>query len=455
MCVSRKEMRRRLLRWISAACCCAGIVYGAAAAATDTVALIRSEARPLTGDARDYDELMAAVGDASIVMLGEATHGSRELYRERVRITRRLVEEKGFQAVVLEAPWEPLRRLDAYVRGVGGDADAAAALGDLKRFPRWPTRNPEIVKLAEWLRGYNRRHGASVRVFGMDIYSLPESARAVANFLAATDPEAAAAARRDYACFEEYLAEPQNYGYAVAVLGRDSCGAGAQRQLAQLQVAVALAGTPGETLFAAWQSAHTAAGSEAYYRAMYRSDRSSWNLREHLMADTLDRLRTWLAGNAPAAAKIVVWAQNMHQGDARATDQAAAGEVSLGQLMRERHPGAALLVGFNTYRGEVRAAARWGEADRVWRLKPALPESWPALLHAAQLPALLLVFANRPALAGALSQPRPDRAVGVTYRPQNERAVHYFTVRPAQQFDALIHWDATTAVGTLPETTDD
>lgn len=431
---------------------CAGSAAESAASGADPVARLREHAQPLTGAAHDYDALLATVGAARIVMLGEATHGSREFYRERVRITRRLIEEKGFAAVVFEAPWQPMRRLDAYVRGAGGDPDAAAALADSVRFPRWLWRNEEVRDFAEWLRGHNRQAGAAaVQVFGMDLYSVPESARAVAAYLAQAVPPEAAAARRDYRCFEDHVREPQDYGHAVVVLGQPSCGAGARRQLALMQTDVDLAGVPDEALFAAWQSAHTVAAGEAYYRAMYTPGMSSWNLRERHMADMLDRLLDRLTATAGRPAKLVVWAHNTHQGDARATDQAVVGEVSIGQLMRERHPGQVVAVGFSTYAGAVRAASAWGGPDRVKRLRPALAGSWSALLHRGGYPAYLLTFADQPELAAALAAARLERAVGVNYLPHDERASHYFNVRLSRQFDALIHWDVTSPLVPLSD----
>lgn len=418
----------------------------------DLVAAIRAAAQPLTGAADDYDGLLAAVGAARIVLLGEATHGSAEFYRERMRITRRLIENKGFNAVVFEAPFDPVRRLDAYVRGATDDADAAFA--GFERFPRWLWRNAAVRDFADWLRERNRgAGGAPVRLFGIDLYSVPESAQAVVDHLAARAPDEAAAARRDYACFAPYGAEPQDYGNAVETEGAPSCGTGARRQLALLEVRRQLAGAAGSTdeaLATAWLSAHVVAAGEDYYRAMYRPGVSSWNRRERHLADMLDRLGDMLAAQRGAPAKLVVWAHNIHQGDARATDQAAAGETSLGQAMRERHPGQSFALGFATYAGTVRAAAEWGHRDRVRRLRPALQGSVSALMHAAGLPAFFLDFRRHPELAEALAAPRAERAVGVAYLPHSERASHYFKVRVSRQFDALIHIDRTTALVPMP-----
>ena len=412
------------------------------------VAPVRAAALPLDGGAGDYDGLLESIGDSAVVMLGEATHGSAEFYRERARITRRLIGEKGFDAVVFEAPWEPMRQADAWVRG--GPGTAEEALAGIVRFPRWTWRNTEVRDFLAWLRERNGRHpGRPARVFGMDLYSLPESANAVAGYLAAAAPEQAETARLDYRCFDAYRGEPQDYGQAVEAGGAESCGAGSRRQLAFMQLRVEAAGVPDEALFAAWQSAHTVAAAEHYYRAMYRGGESSWNLRERHMAATLDRLRGWLKARG-GSGKMVVWAHNIHQGDARATDQAAAGEVSLGQLMRERHGDGAFLVGFSMHGGRVRAATRWGGADAVKRLRPARGDSWSGLLQRTGLPAFLLVFRGRPALAEALASSRPERAVGVIYLPRDEWASHYFRVGLSRQFDAVIHQEMTTPLVPLP-----
>lgn len=400
--------------------------------------------QPLGGHDGDYDALLAMIGDARIVLLGEATHGSREFYRERARISRRLIEEKGFGAVIFEASWEPVRRLDDYVRGEGRDGDAAAALAGFVRFPRWMWRNTEVRDFAESLRARNaaRRPAAPVRLYGMDLYSLPESADAVVRQVARRSVEAARTARQRYGCFDQYRPEPQFYGRDVHAGRAPGCAEGAAAQLAEM---AAEAGGDDDA-FAAWQSARVVSGAEDYYRVLYRGGMDHWNVRERHMADTIDQL---LARLGPAG-KVVVWAQNVHQGDARETDQAAAGQLSLGQLMRERHGEAAVLVGFTTDRGRVRAAPAWGGRDRIWRLRPALKESWSGQLHRLGQPACLLVFRGDPDLAGRYAERRPERAVGVTYEPHDERNSHYFGMRLSRQFDAVVHIDVTTPLEPLP-----
>lgn len=459
------------------------IIQMATLVACGLFALSCLAAQPLTGGDKDYDALLSMIGDAHIVMLGEATHGSREFYRERARITRRLIEEAGFGAVILEAPWEPVRWLDAYIRGSGGDADAASALGGFIRFPRWTWRNSEVRDFAESLRAINFARApcfAPVRLYGMDLYSVPESADAVVSHLARHSSEAATLARQRYACFADYLAEPMLYGRDTESGLAASCAEGAALQLAEMA-----AETREEDDFDAWQSARVVRNGEAYYRAIYHEGVVSWNLREQHLVETLVHVLERMG----KAGKIVVWAHNSHQGDACESDQGAVGELSLGQLMRERYGEDAVLVGFSTYRGRVRAAAKWGAQDRVWRLRPALRQSWHERLHRLGLPrltdmanmsprvmklakpvpltqtlsrkargrtnryanfTLMLIFRGNPVLAKQFVERRLERVVGVSYVPGDELNSHYRYARLSRQFDAIIHIDVTSAVDSLP-----
>lgn len=403
-------------------------------------------AQPLTGGDGDFDSLLALTANSRVVMLGEATHGSREFYQQRVRITRRLIAEQGVDAVVLEAPWEPMRRVDAYVRGEGRDADAVSALSGFVRFPDWPTRNREVRDLVEELRILNAtpaRRGRPVRLYGMDVYSVPESADAVVRHVARRSIADAAAARQRYRCFDDYR-DPSLYGRESEAGRAPSCADGAAAQLAALVVTPA-----GEDDFMAWQSARVVSSGEAYYRALYRIGRLSWNLREQHMGDTLLQL---LERMGPQG-RIVVWAHNMHVGDARATDQAEGGELSLGQLMRQRYGDQAVLVGLSTWRGHVRAAPDWGAPDRVRRLRPALRESWHGVMHRGGPPASVSIFRGDPALAAEFAERRLMRSVGVLYIPGDELRNHYSYARLSAAFDAVIHIDVTSALDSLAHRT--
>ena len=275
----------------------------------------------------------------------------------------------------------------------------------------------------------------------MDLYSVPESADAVVRHVARRSIAAAAAARRRYLCFDDYLRDPMLYGREVEAGRAPSCAEGAAAQLAEMPPAAV-----DEDDFAAWQSARAVSSGESYYRALYRGESvGSWNLREQHMAGTIDHVLERLGPQG----RLVVWGHNLHQGDARGTDQAVLKELSLGQLMRERHGEQAVLVGLSTWSGRVRAAPAWGARDRVTGLRPALRGSWHEVLHRSGPPAALLIFRGAPALAAEFSARRLQRAVGVIHLPRTERKDHYFYASLSGQFDAVIHLDVTSALDSL------
>lgn len=192
--------------------------------------------------------------------------------------------------------------------------------------------------------------------------------------------------------------------------------------------------------------------AEEYYREMFRGSVSSWNLRDCHMADTIDALvRHFGAKGQPA--KIVVWEHNSHLGDASATEMGEQGEWNVGQLVRERHGDDARLIGFTTYTGTVTAAHDWDAPAERKRVRPGLAGSWEALLHDAGIPAFFLPLRGASdALRTVMREPRLERAIGVIYRPRTERQSHYFRARLADQFDAVIHIDETTALTPLEPT---
>ena len=423
--------------------------------------LLRDAAHPLRGTAEDYRPLMDLIGGAHFALIGEASHGTDDFYRERARITRQLVEEKGFRAVAVEADWPDAYRVNRYVRGAADDPDARAALAGFQRFPTWMWRNTVVVEFVEWLREWNagRAPEEQTGFYGLDLYSLYTSAEAVISYLERVDPEAARRARQRYACFEEFGGEGQEYGYATGLGGAEPCEDEVVAQLVELRERagdyVCMDGAFAEDeYFFAEQNARLARNAEEYYRAMFRGRASSWNLRDQHMAQTLEALVAHL-GRHGREAKVAVWEHNSHLGDARATEMGAHGELNVGQLVRERHDRDAVLVGLTTHRGWVTAADDWDlPADRK-RVRPVLPGSCEELLHDVGLDRFYLTLRLPEAhadVAAALASPRLERAIGVIYRPGTERMSHYFHARIASQFDALIHLDETTALEPLERT---
>ncbi|MBD2080390.1 erythromycin esterase family protein [Leptolyngbya sp. FACHB-17] len=428
--------------------------------ATDTnlVDAVSQAACPLTGTTSDYDSLMDLIGDARLVLIGEATHGTHEFYQQRAEITKRLIQDKGFTAVAVEADFPDAYRVNRYVRGVNLDPTPEAALRGLQQFPTWMWRNVDVVAFVGWLRQHNDALTLSqskVGFYGLDLYSLYRSIAAVLDYLDRVDPEAAKRARDRYACLDHFAEDAKDYGYAVTFGFGESCQEKVVNQLTELQQQLGYTQQEGQVaadeFFYAEQNARLVKDAEAYYRSMFEGQVSSWNVRDRHMADSLDNLVEYLdrQGNE---SKVVVWAHNSHLGDARATDMSKAGEWNLGQLVREKYGQDAVLIGFSTYTGTVTAAAHWNELPQLKRVCPSLPGSYEALFHETGLPQFWInLQAENLAVAG-LRERRLERAIGVIYRPETERESHYFYASLPQQFDVMIHIDDTRGVEPIDRT---
>jgi len=415
---------------------------------------LRTHLQPLHGNAADHDPLLRLLGDARFALLGEASHGTQDFYRERIAITKRLVTEQHFTAIAVEADWPDAWRVNRYVRGVSDDPDANAALGGFQRFPSWMWRNTEVRDFVEWLREFNRGRGRRDQVgfYGIDLYSLFTSIQAVLRFLDASDPEAARRARARYACFDHADEDSQAYGYGASFGLSASCEDEAVQQLREMNRLMAnLPPTPGmerDEAFFAVQNARLVHNAEEYYRTMFHGRVSSWNLRDSHMVETLQALDRHLSvgGHSP---RIAVWAHNSHLGDASATEMGDSGEWNVGQLVRDRYGKDAVLVGFSTHHGWVTAASEWDEPPQRKRVRDGLPGSWEEVFHQTGEARLLLALRDDPALRELANSRRLQRAIGVIYRPETERQSHYFFTRLADQFDAIIHIDETQALEPL------
>lgn len=429
-------------------------------AANQLTSVLQEAAYTLTGGRDDYDSLLELIGDARFVLLGEATHGTHEFYKARAEISKRLIQEKGFTIIAWEADWPDALRISRYIRGGRqDDATALEALGEFKRFPTWMWRNADVLDLVGWLRSYNGIAPVvkpKVGVYGLDLYSLYTSMAAVISYLDKVDPQAASEARKRYACFEDYSEDPQSYGMFASQHRSLSCQDEVVRQLVELQKHAAdFLSQDGriaeDEFFFAEQNARVAQNAEQYYRAMYQGRVNTWNLRDTHMADALDGLMRHFE-KAKESPKAVIWAHNSHLGDARATQMGERGELNLGQLVRERHPGECVLVGFTTYTGTVTAASDWGGVAELKRVRPALEGSYEEAFHEANMGNFLLLIKGDSRLSRSLKPALLERAIGVIYRPETERWSHYFHASLSSQFDAVIHLDETRAVEPLERT---
>jgi erythromycin esterase-like protein len=381
-----------------------------------------------------------------VVLLGEASHGTSEYYRARAAITQRLIERHGFNIVAVEADWPDAASVDRYVRHrPRRDGEEVP----FQRFPTWMWRNAEVDAFVRWLRRHNagRELGAMAGFYGLDLYNLSGSIRAVIDFLDEADPQAATTARERYGCLQPWSRDPAAYGRMALSEGYGRCEAGAVQMLRDLLARrMDCLGAECEDWLDAAANARLIRNAERYYRAMYHGAAESWNLRDTHMFETLCQL---LEAKGPDS-KAVVWAHNSHIGNAAHTEMGQVrDELNIGQLTKERFGEKARLIGFGTHSGTVAAANNWDEPMEV---RPSLPGSYERLCHDSGIESFLLDLrqgANEDA-AAALAEPRLERFIGVIYRPQTERWSHYAEAELPNQFDAWVWFDRSSAVAPLP-----
>ncbi|MEA3063825.1 MAG: hypothetical protein QOJ27_253 [Sphingomonadales bacterium] len=412
--------------------------------------LIAAAAEPLPDlDDPGYAAMFDRFADARVVLLGEASHGTSEFYRARAAITRRLVERHGFTIVAVEADWPDAASIDRFVRHRPKREGEEAAF---QRFPTWMWRNTDVEAFVRWLRRHNegRAYEAMTGFYGLDLYNLGASIRAVVDFLDEADPEAARVARERYGCLRPWAHDPAAYGRVAITEGYGRCEAGVVQMLRELMMRRMDCLSPecDEWLDAA-ANARLIKNAEQYYRIMYYGSAESWNLRDTHMFETLCQL---LEAKGPEA-KAVVWAHNSHIGNAAHTEMGQVREeLNIGQLAKERFGEAARLIGFGTHAGTVAAATDWDEPMEVKDVRPSLPESYERLCHDSGVARFLLDLRqgmNREAVE-ALLEPRLERFIGVIYRPETERWSHYAEAALPHQFDAWVWFDETGAVQPLP-----
>jgi erythromycin esterase len=403
----------------------------------------RESALPLERES-DLDPLLERTATARLVLIGEASHGTSEFYRWRAELTKRLIGEQGFGFVGVEGDWPDCHHLHrCVVAAPDAPSDPVDVLENFRRWPQWTWANEEVVDFTRWLREFNSARATPVGFHGLDVYSLWESLEAVVDHVRDNEPGHLQAALAACACFEPLGHDPQSYANATR-LSPEGCEAEVVRLLAQVRAANQDEGPSGglDARFVAEQNAATVTGAERYYREMVRGGGRSWNVRDHHMTDTLDRL---LQAYGPES-KAVVWAHNSHIGDARATDMASAGLVSLGQLARERHGvDSVVLVGFGTFCGSVIASQVWGGPVRRMPVPPTRPGSVEHLMHSA-LPGDAVFFPCRSPWGDEVLE---HRAIGVVHRPRNDHGRNYVRSVLGRRYDAFLHCDRTTALHPL------
>jgi erythromycin esterase-like protein len=438
------------------------------------IAALEKNVIPICGAFLDYDSIIEAAKNKKFVLIGEASHGTKEFYRARAEITQRLIAEAGFDAVAVEADWPDAYTVNRYVWNTDSNLSAESALKDFERFPTWMWRNTEVKHFVEWLYSYNltndtlkSKKGKRVGFYGLDLYSMNTSVHAVINYLDKVDRQAAKQARERYSCLDNFLDKPQDYGYATRFGLTESCEKDIINQLICLRekayVYMKLDGLIAQDeYFCAEQNAKLVKNAEEYYRSMFTGRPNSWNLRDQHMFETLEDLAAYLRQNkinkqltiddANNGVKIVVWAHNSHVGNAAATEMSSRGEFNIGQLVRKKYGNQSLLIGFSTSRGTVTAASDWDAPIERKLIRDPLVDSYEDIFQQVSHKEFILNLTENNEAIDLLMAPRLQRAIGVIYRPETERQSHYFTSCLPQQFDFILHYDVSHALKPLKVT---
>lgn len=401
----------------------------------------------------DLDNLMERIDDSRIVLLGEASHGTAEFYEMRARITKELIEKKGFTVVAAEADWPDAAHINNYIHG--REPDALLQHQPFSRFPTWMWANQSVLEFTHWLKVYNEKASSpseQIGFYGLDLYSLFSSMEVVLKYLEEVDPETAEVARVRYGCLTPWAADPSLYSLAIITKQYRAC----EREvliilqtLLQKQMEYSLA--DGEKFFNAEQNAKLVANAERYYRTMYYAGNNSWNQRDQHMFETLQDI---LKFRRPES-KAVIWAHNSHIGDASATQMSASGEINIGQLVRQKYGDKAYNIGFGTDHGTVAASSEWGGPLEIKQVQPSHIDSYERVCHEVKADNFLLPL-RKPLQAltrKRLLPERLERAIGVIYSPESELQSHYFYASLPYQFDEYIWFDETRAVEALTKET--
>ncbi|WP_226668063.1 erythromycin esterase family protein [Metabacillus litoralis] len=406
---------------------------------------IKDHAVPLK-TVNDYDVLLTEVTEQTLVLLGESSHGTSEYYKERTKISKKLITEKGFTFLAVEGDWPACHKVNRYIKGY--DKESTNARDVLKSFNRWPTwmwANEEMVELIEWLKQYNLTQPAEMKVgfYGIDIYSLWESMDEIISYLEKANSPLIEAAKQAFSCFEPFNRKPEKYGISASFYS-EGCHDEVIKLLSEISLTKTQIKDKEENSLSLEINTLITANAENYYRTMVIDDNQSWNIRDQHMVQVINKIREFQGANA----KGIVWEHNTHVGDARATDMLSEGIVNVGQLLREQKGNEkVLIVGFGTHRGTVTAAEQWGVDTKSMITPPAQEGSWEDAMHKAGPFDKILLFnqGNR----ALFNQTIGHRAIGVVYNPQYEQYGNYVPSVMSERYDAFIYINNTKALQPL------
>lgn len=374
---------------------------------------------------QDMQPLKAIIGDARIVALGEATHGTREFFQVKHRMVEFLVSEMDFTIFAIEATLGGAFELNDYV--ITGNGVPERALGTLV-YPAWNTE--EVLALVKWMREYNSNHEKKVKFYGFDNKPAAGSAKAVYNFLRKTD------GTHDY---DEVLSVLKNLWTAGRLISgpKEKIYRTAEEikgliaHLESQQAAYARQ-TPSRQEFQDirdWKLVVLHAKVLLQYLNFYRvpSISIASDIRDPSMAENVRGLMDYEDG-----AKMILWAHNAHV--------AAGYGGGMGQHLRKMYGNDIVIIGLTYNRGFSRYATSELSPESSHEIPPAPEGTLEADLTKAGLEIAVLDLR---------SLPRGTVSKYFNARLQTRYGEYFITSILPTAYDALLFIESTTGVRPL------
>jgi erythromycin esterase len=390
----------------------------------------------------DLNILVKKIGSARIVLLGEASHGTSEFQQWRAAISRKLIEEKGFNLIAVEGDWSEFISVNEFIQEKKtGQSEAVNVLQQFTRWPTWLWSTQEFASFIGWLNAHNqsRKQNDKVKIFGLDLYGIGQSLEAIHNNL--VDGDALNALKKVEGCYQPYWNDALSYSTAVHNKKADCSAA-----FTALKEAVNHPLKNPDSNFIFQQHLQTIINGERYFRTIVKNQAQSWNIRDQHMKETIDRI----LGHYGKQSKIIIWAHNSHVGDANYTDMPQRGRTNLGELLRR---GAGdqnvFIVGSGMYTGDVIATHEWDSSAKVFHLPSAYEGSWDELLHAAGA-GDKIVISDEIRKITPLNHWYPQRGIGVVYNSDRPRSP-YVPSFISRRYDAYLFIDTSHALTILPQ----
>ncbi len=399
-------------------------------------------AQPLE-DYQDIDELIDYLAQGELVLLGEASHGTREFYEWRAYISRRLIEDHDFDFIAVESDWPSHFSLNKFVKGELADIPLDELFKTFDRWPPWMWRNQVIVDLTQWLHSHNQDNDSPVGFYGMDMQAERKAFNQIQSFLNDTEHELTEYLLEKLNCLEPYLEDVRGYVYRK-VFQDESC----KEEIQELHRSVThelfpLLDLNAKEKLEIERNLSLLVHGERRWRSHVDETLDNWNVRVEYMRETVNTLRKHYGENS----KGIIWAHNTHVGDARATAMAEAGRINIGQLARERlGAGKVRILGFGTARGTVKAGRSWGAPGEIMRIPEPQSGSVEKIFSGFNNHITLLNLHQLEQAEGPLFETLGHRAIGVVYQPEQEHLGNFVPTVLPERYDAFIFFQNTNAL---------